>query len=147
MKNTWHFFFLDRLNFCSRRSTVLKTLPTRQWGKLDLYCTRRFTCMLLINTSLFPGNRTENSKQIDAVTVIFSLNNHLINNLNFSFTCRDLGHIAGGMSCDLLRHWSNDTDFAQLLQFVSMLPGGMRPALVRNTHFLTLKRCYAALIH
>ncbi|XP_044213565.1 stereocilin [Thunnus albacares] len=42
---------------------------------------------------------------------------------------RDLGHIAGGMSCDLLRRWSNDTDFAELLQFVSVLPGGMRPAL------------------
>ncbi|KAM7406187.1 hypothetical protein PAMP_000580 [Pampus punctatissimus] len=46
-----------------------------------------------------------------------------------SKSVRDLGHIAGGMTCDLLRRWSNDTDFAELLQFVSMLPGGMRPAL------------------
>ncbi|KAL7406680.1 hypothetical protein ABVT39_024498 [Epinephelus coioides] len=46
-----------------------------------------------------------------------------------SNTVRDLGHIAGGMSCDFLRLWSNDTDFAELLQFVSELPGGMRPAL------------------
>ncbi|XP_067342851.1 stereocilin [Channa argus] len=40
-----------------------------------------------------------------------------------------LGHLAGGMNCDLLRFWSNDTDFAELLQFLSDLPGGMRPAL------------------
>nr|XP_046241689.1 stereocilin [Scatophagus argus] len=42
---------------------------------------------------------------------------------------RDLGHIASGMSCDLLRLWSNDTDVAALLQFISELPAGMRPAL------------------
>lgn len=60
---------------------------------------------------------------------------HSMTNLNttLSFTCRELGHIAGGMSCDFLRLWSNDTDSLELLQFVSELPGGMRPALVRNT--------------
>ncbi|XP_059202385.1 stereocilin [Centropristis striata] len=42
---------------------------------------------------------------------------------------RGLGHIAGGMSCDFLRLWSNDTDFSELLQVVSELPGGIRPAL------------------
>ncbi|XP_037611274.1 stereocilin-like [Sebastes umbrosus] len=42
---------------------------------------------------------------------------------------RDLGHIASGMSCDFLKLRSNDTDFAELLQFVSGLPGGTRPAL------------------
>ncbi|XP_072237407.1 stereocilin [Leuresthes tenuis] len=42
---------------------------------------------------------------------------------------RDLGHIASGMSCDFLRLWINDTDFMELLQFVSDLPGGTRPAL------------------
>ncbi|XP_036951641.1 stereocilin [Acanthopagrus latus] len=42
---------------------------------------------------------------------------------------RDLGHIAGGMSCEFLSLWSNDTDFAELIQFVSELPGGVRPAL------------------
>ncbi|XP_070759951.1 stereocilin [Enoplosus armatus] len=41
----------------------------------------------------------------------------------------DLGHIASGMTCDCLRLWSNDTDFAELLQFISELPGGTRPAL------------------
>ncbi|KAM9366292.1 stereocilin [Symphorus nematophorus] len=46
-----------------------------------------------------------------------------------SKTVRDLGHIASGMSCDFLRLWSNDTNFAELLQFVSELPGGTRPAL------------------
>ncbi|XP_076595339.1 stereocilin [Chaetodon auriga] len=46
-----------------------------------------------------------------------------------SMMARSLGHIASGMSCDFLRLWSNDTDFAELLQFVSELPGGMRPAL------------------
>ncbi|KAK5873907.1 hypothetical protein PBY51_018907 [Eleginops maclovinus] len=44
-------------------------------------------------------------------------------------TVRDLGQIASGMSCDFLRLWINDTDFAELLQFVSELPGGVRPAL------------------
>ncbi|XP_042343752.1 stereocilin [Plectropomus leopardus] len=42
---------------------------------------------------------------------------------------RDLGHIAGGMSCNFLRLWSNDTDFADLFQFVSELPESVRPAL------------------
>ncbi|KAM7015042.1 stereocilin [Tautogolabrus adspersus] len=42
---------------------------------------------------------------------------------------RDLGHIASGMSCDFLRLWSNDTDFTELLEFVTELPGSMRPAL------------------
>ncbi|KAF7659084.1 hypothetical protein LDENG_00003550, partial [Lucifuga dentata] len=42
---------------------------------------------------------------------------------------QDLGHIASGMSCDFLRLWTNETDFEGLLQFVSGLPGGIRPAL------------------
>ncbi|KAF3832585.1 hypothetical protein F7725_026250 [Dissostichus mawsoni] len=42
---------------------------------------------------------------------------------------RNLGNIASGMSCDFLRLWINDTDFSELLQFVSELPGGVRPAL------------------
>ncbi|KAM9765262.1 stereocilin [Menidia menidia] len=42
---------------------------------------------------------------------------------------RDLGRIAGGMSCHFLRLWTNDTDFMELIQFVSKLPGGTRPAL------------------
>ncbi|KAM6943343.1 stereocilin [Xenentodon cancila] len=42
---------------------------------------------------------------------------------------RDLGHIASGMSCDFLRRWSNDTDFPELLQFMSGLSGRPRPAL------------------
>lgn len=53
-----------------------------------------------------------------------------------SFSRRDLGHIASGMSCDFLRLWNNDTDFVELLQFVSELPGGTRPALVRNKYAL-----------
>nr|XP_043885418.1 stereocilin [Solea senegalensis] len=46
-----------------------------------------------------------------------------------SKSVRALGQIAGGMSCDFLRLWTNGTDFAELLQFVSDLPGTMRPAL------------------
>ncbi|XP_023153501.2 stereocilin [Amphiprion ocellaris] len=46
-----------------------------------------------------------------------------------SKSVKSLGQIAGGMSCDFLRLWINDTDFAELLQFVSELPGGTRPAL------------------
>ncbi|XP_034536394.1 stereocilin [Notolabrus celidotus] len=42
---------------------------------------------------------------------------------------RNLGHIASGISCELFRLWSNDTDFAELLQFVTELPGSLRPAL------------------
>ncbi|XP_015247598.1 PREDICTED: stereocilin-like isoform X1 [Cyprinodon variegatus] len=33
------------------------------------------------------------------------------------------------MSCDFLKCWINHTDFTELLQFVSELPGGPRPAL------------------
>lgn len=39
------------------------------------------------------------------------------------------------MGCDFLKLQSNDTDFAALLQFVTELPGAMRPALVRDKHF------------
>ncbi|XP_029904058.1 stereocilin [Myripristis murdjan] len=46
-----------------------------------------------------------------------------------SLTVKDLGHIASGMSCDWMRLWSNETDFSELLQFVSGLPGGLRAAL------------------
>ncbi|XP_068173270.1 stereocilin [Antennarius striatus] len=46
-----------------------------------------------------------------------------------SKTSRDLGHIASGMSCDFLKLWSNNTYFADLIQFLSELPGGLRPAL------------------
>ncbi|XP_029987138.1 stereocilin isoform X2 [Sphaeramia orbicularis] len=42
---------------------------------------------------------------------------------------RGLGHIASGLSCDLLKLWTNDTDFSELLQFITDLPGDMRPAL------------------
>ncbi|XP_041847316.1 stereocilin-like [Melanotaenia boesemani] len=42
---------------------------------------------------------------------------------------RDLGSIAGGMSCGILKLWTNETGFAELLEFVSELPGGTRPAL------------------
>ncbi|KAJ8412974.1 hypothetical protein AAFF_G00105560 [Aldrovandia affinis] len=40
-----------------------------------------------------------------------------------------LGRIAGGMSCDWLRLWANQSDFTELVGFISQLPGGMRPAL------------------
>lgn len=43
---------------------------------------------------------------------------------------RDLGHIAGGMTCEWLRLWVNDSGFTELLQFITKLPGGLRPALV-----------------
>lgn len=55
-----------------------------------------------------------------------------MNSNDLSFTCSGLGHIAGGMSSKFLRLWANSTDFSELLQFVSRLPGSMRPALVRN---------------
>ncbi|XP_061526984.1 LOW QUALITY PROTEIN: stereocilin-like [Phycodurus eques] len=42
---------------------------------------------------------------------------------------RDLGHVAVGMTCDFLRLWSNDSDFVELLHFVTILPGNLRPAL------------------
>lgn len=45
---------------------------------------------------------------------------------------RDMGQVAVGMTCDFLRFWSNDTDFAALLQYLTMLPGNLRPALVRS---------------
>ncbi|KAJ8340304.1 hypothetical protein SKAU_G00349370 [Synaphobranchus kaupii] len=44
-------------------------------------------------------------------------------------TAATLGHIAGGMSCDWLRLWANESDFSELVQFISELPGEIRPAL------------------
>ncbi|XP_056599193.1 stereocilin [Triplophysa dalaica] len=41
----------------------------------------------------------------------------------------DLGRIAGGMSCEWLRLWVNDSGFTELLQFITKLPGGLRPPL------------------
>ncbi|XP_061669972.1 stereocilin-like [Syngnathoides biaculeatus] len=42
---------------------------------------------------------------------------------------RDLGQVAVGMTCDFLRLWSNESDFVELLHFVTTLPGNLRPAL------------------
>ncbi|XP_077569515.1 stereocilin [Stigmatopora nigra] len=42
---------------------------------------------------------------------------------------RELGQVAAGMTCEFLRLWSNDTNFTELLNFVTMLPKNMRPAL------------------
>ncbi|XP_073764202.1 stereocilin isoform X1 [Danio rerio] len=41
----------------------------------------------------------------------------------------DLGRIAGGMSCEWLMLWVNDSGFIELLQFITALPGGLRPGL------------------
>ncbi|KAM4743938.1 stereocilin [Anableps anableps] len=53
---------------------------------------------------------------------------HEFKNLTIK-TVKELGHVAAGMSCDFVRRWINHTDFTELLQFVSDLPGGPRPAL------------------
>ena len=52
-----------------------------------------------------------------------------------SFGCRDLGHMTGGMSCDWLRLWNNDTDFSKLVKLVSDLPEIIRPALVSGNSY------------
>ncbi|KAG7468151.1 hypothetical protein MATL_G00139840 [Megalops atlanticus] len=44
-------------------------------------------------------------------------------------TVESLGRIAGGMGCDWLRLWANESDFSELLRFISELPGEIRPAL------------------
>ncbi|KAL1007308.1 hypothetical protein UPYG_G00084780 [Umbra pygmaea] len=44
-------------------------------------------------------------------------------------TIEDLGRIAGGISCDWLKLWTNETDYLELLQFLTELPGVVRPAL------------------
>ncbi|KAI2662930.1 Stereocilin [Labeo rohita] len=41
----------------------------------------------------------------------------------------DLGRIAGGMSCEWLKLWVNESGFSELLQFITKLPGGLRPGL------------------
>ncbi|MGH0149646.1 UNVERIFIED_CONTAM: hypothetical protein FKN15_015560 [Acipenser sinensis] len=53
-----------------------------------------------------------------------------------SATCQEgsgpvwtLGNIAGGLGCDWLRLWANDSDFTELLRFLSDLPGGVRASL------------------
>ncbi|XP_018618690.2 stereocilin [Scleropages formosus] len=42
---------------------------------------------------------------------------------------KTLGHIAAGASCDSLRLLSNKSDFSEVLQWLSELPGGVTPAL------------------
>ncbi|XP_077084041.1 stereocilin isoform X1 [Siphateles boraxobius] len=44
-------------------------------------------------------------------------------------TLLDLGRIAGGMSCDWLKLWVNESGFSELLQFLTKLPGGLRTGL------------------
>ncbi|XP_028823840.1 stereocilin-like [Denticeps clupeoides] len=44
-------------------------------------------------------------------------------------TVQTLGRIAGGMNCDWLALWANETGFSELLAFLSKLPGRLRPAL------------------
>ncbi|XP_073692811.1 stereocilin-like [Garra rufa] len=41
----------------------------------------------------------------------------------------DLGRIAGGVSCEWLKLWVNESGFSELLQFITKLPGGLRPGL------------------
>ncbi|XP_063044355.1 stereocilin [Engraulis encrasicolus] len=53
---------------------------------------------------------------------------HQVANITLE-SVRTLGRIAGGMSCDWVMLWSNDTGFSELVQFVSKLPGQLRPAL------------------
>lgn len=48
-----------------------------------------------------------------------------------SSCCRHLGRIASGMSCKNLQLWANESDVSELLRFITELPGGLRPALVR----------------
>ncbi|XP_053094140.1 stereocilin [Pangasianodon hypophthalmus] len=44
-------------------------------------------------------------------------------------TVLHLGRIASGMSCKSLQLWANDSDFSELLRFITALPGRLRPAL------------------
>ncbi|XP_027017151.2 stereocilin [Tachysurus fulvidraco] len=44
-------------------------------------------------------------------------------------TVLHLGPIASGMSCKNLQLWANESDFSELLRFITELPGGLRPAL------------------
>ncbi|KAF5906160.1 stereocilin-like, partial [Clarias magur] len=44
-------------------------------------------------------------------------------------TVLHLGHIANGMSCKSLQLWANESEFSELLRFITELPGGLRPAL------------------
>lgn len=50
------------------------------------------------------------------------------------FTHRDLGYVVGGVSCDLLKFWTNDTDL-DLLDILSVLPVDVRPGLVSTLLF------------
>ncbi|XP_053539341.1 stereocilin [Ictalurus punctatus] len=44
-------------------------------------------------------------------------------------TVLHLGRIASGMSCKSLQLWANESDFSELVRFITELPGGLRPAL------------------
>lgn len=100
-----------------------------------------WVCAVLLNIMWYSCKSFHDKTRDSVSTQFYSVSLTWITNAIFQrqiihpiiyLVFRDLGHIAGGMSCDWLKLWTNETDFSELLQFVSELPGGVRPALVRN---------------
>ncbi|XP_029354317.1 stereocilin [Echeneis naucrates] len=103
-------------------SAVLRDL---QWSEISE--TSHCQCWKTLLTELKPGHRAMLYNVMQEAQLLFK-KVYEFKNIT-SQSVRDLGHVASGMSCDLLRLWSNETDFEELLQFVSELPGDIRSAL------------------
>ncbi|XP_023251500.1 stereocilin-like [Seriola lalandi dorsalis] len=101
---------------------VLRDLQWPEIGEIA-HC----RCWRTLLTELKPGHRAMLYNAVQEAQFLFK-KTYEFKNITIE-SVRSLGHVAGGMSCDFLRLWTNDTDFAELLQFVSELPGGTRPAL------------------
>uniref|UniRef100_A0AAQ4R0K3 Stereocilin n=1 Tax=Gasterosteus aculeatus aculeatus TaxID=481459 RepID=A0AAQ4R0K3_GASAC len=114
MQETLHIYLQ---NITQRAHCLLPFIPLRKLTEILDGKT------ILRNVSLYRGIRWSAQQ----AQVLFK-KIHQLKNIT-SKMASDLGHISSGMSCDFLRLFSNNTDFVELLRFVSEQPGGTRPAL------------------
>ncbi|KAK6476908.1 stereocilin-like [Huso huso] len=129
-----------------RNSALYRHLPwSTQQVLLYCYFSSLFVALLNVNWLLpFAGSvefpPTEGAR-VEAVAVHNSLGFCFFSQAQFLLrktlqssnltkeTVMTLGNIAGGLGCDWLRLWANDSDFTELLRFLSDLPGGVRASL------------------
>ncbi|MGH0175776.1 UNVERIFIED_CONTAM: hypothetical protein FKN15_071527 [Acipenser sinensis] len=100
--------------------SVLRTLsPPSPWGS-------SCDCWRSLLSELSPAQR---AAALDSLRAQFLLRKTLQSPNLTKETVMTLGNIAGGLGCDWLRLWANDSDFTELLRFLSDLPGGVRASL------------------
>ncbi|XP_066504103.1 stereocilin [Hoplias malabaricus] len=93
----------------------------------DMMGTSDCTCWSSLLTDLQPAHRAMVHRALKQAQLLFKMIQQTENITRQ--TVLHLGRIASGMSCNRLRLWANESDFSELLQFITELPGGLRPAL------------------